>query len=358
MKVTVKYVFLLTETQTYRRQLVAMANNLEHMLSSVCVVCNQKTEEALTSVYSRLTTITGSIHSHMSQVVGCQELQLACQTSQVVCSLCLNILLTVVNLECQLISLKNEFRGMFQRGTESRKIEMQESVGDQVKIDLMPDADKPGAILVICDDYKWIENSTVHHENKVESERKLTDISQETLFNKNYSKNNISTGGLPIFNERESPISFKRTTTGNDIIVRSEQCDENIRASDNDIIGTTTHHSLQADNNRKLPSPPPIVDQLGALQSYSDAVTYVSEHSVGADSETDVTNPLKGTTEQDEPHSQSQLEDSTSNVVGSVNTKTSVKKKVEFISGDIAVTDRRRRIRTKQHRYPCKYCTV
>lgn len=86
-----------------------------------CVVCARAVNSPLISVHSSLASQNGSIHSQMGQVVGAEELEEACRTTEYICSLCLRLLLNIVNLECRLLLLKKEFQDTFLRGGASRK---------------------------------------------------------------------------------------------------------------------------------------------------------------------------------------------------------------------------------------------
>ncbi|XP_053645730.1 zinc finger protein 14 isoform X2 [Cherax quadricarinatus] len=98
-----------------------MATSVEYNVNSFCLVCNKIIKEALVNIHSNLATKNHSIHSQISRVVSVEDLLEACQTSEVVCSTCLKILLNIINLESQIVTLKNEFRETFQHGLESRR---------------------------------------------------------------------------------------------------------------------------------------------------------------------------------------------------------------------------------------------
>lgn len=89
--------------------------------SGVCVVCAKVVGSPLISVHSSLISQNGSIHSQMGQVVGLEQLEEACKATEFVCSVCLRLLLNIVNLDCKLIGLKNEFRNTFLQGAKSRR---------------------------------------------------------------------------------------------------------------------------------------------------------------------------------------------------------------------------------------------
>lgn len=94
---------------------------MEEPGSGACVVCAKAVSSPLIGVHSSLISQNGSIHSQMGQVVGVEQLEEACRTTEFICSICLRLLLNIVNLECKLMVLKNEFRDTFLQGTESRK---------------------------------------------------------------------------------------------------------------------------------------------------------------------------------------------------------------------------------------------
>lgn len=94
---------------------------MEEPGSGACVVCAKVVSSPLISVHSSLISQNGSIHSQMGQVVGVEQLEEACSTTEFICSICLRLLLNIVNLECKLMVLKNEFRDTFLQGAESRK---------------------------------------------------------------------------------------------------------------------------------------------------------------------------------------------------------------------------------------------
>lgn len=98
-----------------------MAAGTEEPGSGVCVVCAKAVSSPTINVHSSLIAQNGSIHSQMVQVVGVEQLEEACRATELVCSICLRLLLSIVNLECKLVILKNEFRDTFMQGTKSRR---------------------------------------------------------------------------------------------------------------------------------------------------------------------------------------------------------------------------------------------
>ncbi|XP_045119707.1 zinc finger protein 62 homolog isoform X2 [Portunus trituberculatus] len=89
--------------------------------SGLCVVCAKVVSSSLVSVHASLVTQNGSIHRQMGQVVGMDQLEEACQATEFVCSICLRLLLSIVNLESKVVMLKNEFQATFLQGAELRR---------------------------------------------------------------------------------------------------------------------------------------------------------------------------------------------------------------------------------------------
>lgn len=101
-----------------------MAAGMDEPAGGVCVVCAKVVNAPMVSVHSSLIAQNGSIHSQMGQLVGMEQLEEACRASELVCSICLKLLLNVVNLECKLLVLKNEFRDTFLQGGQSRRAQV------------------------------------------------------------------------------------------------------------------------------------------------------------------------------------------------------------------------------------------
>lgn len=97
-----------------------MVAGMEGPDSGLCVVCAKVVNSPLVSVHASLIAQNGSIHSQMGQVLGVEQLKEACRVTEFVCSICLRLLLNIVNLECKVSLLKNEFRSTFVQGAESR----------------------------------------------------------------------------------------------------------------------------------------------------------------------------------------------------------------------------------------------
>lgn len=98
-----------------------MVAGTEGLSSGLCVVCAKVVSSSLVSVHASLITQNGSIHRQMGQVVGMDQLEEACQATEFVCSICLRLLLNIVNLESKVVLLKNEFQATFLQGAESRR---------------------------------------------------------------------------------------------------------------------------------------------------------------------------------------------------------------------------------------------
>lgn len=98
-----------------------MAAGMEEPGNGVCVVCAKVVSNPMISIHSSLISQNGSIYSQMGQVVGVEQLEEACRATELVCSICLRLLLNIVNLECKLVVLKNEFQDTFLQGAESRR---------------------------------------------------------------------------------------------------------------------------------------------------------------------------------------------------------------------------------------------
>ncbi|KAK3858028.1 hypothetical protein Pcinc_035753 [Petrolisthes cinctipes] len=103
---------------------------------NVCLVCNrEEVGSAPVSVHSSLVpSRTGTIHGQLCDVVGSRNLDEACRVSQVVCGVCLKLLLNIVLLECRVVVLREKFTGTFHKGAEARKKEVVgRRVGKNVK---------------------------------------------------------------------------------------------------------------------------------------------------------------------------------------------------------------------------------
>ena len=98
-----------------------MVGGMDGPNSGVCVVCAKVVSSSLVNVHASLIAQNGSIHRQMGQVVGVEQLEEACRATEFVCSICLRLLLNIVNLECKVILLKDEFRATFLQGTQSRR---------------------------------------------------------------------------------------------------------------------------------------------------------------------------------------------------------------------------------------------
>nr|XP_045613509.1 zinc finger protein 69-like [Procambarus clarkii]XP_045613511.1 zinc finger protein 69-like [Procambarus clarkii]XP_045613512.1 zinc finger protein 69-like [Procambarus clarkii] len=151
---------------------------MESSLDSWCLVCNKLIKEASVNINSNLAAKNGTILSQISRVVSSEDVLEACRVSEVVCSLCLKILLNIVNLECKIVTLQNEFRETFKSGIESRKGGIDASLTAQVMPRLTPDEDlfkEPR----VCANKEWSVNPGSEQGYQGDSIKTFTNISGE-----------------------------------------------------------------------------------------------------------------------------------------------------------------------------------
>ncbi|XP_068245803.1 uncharacterized protein [Palaemon carinicauda] len=98
-----------------------MTSNVTFSEKGLCMVCNKVTYGSAVSIYSGLTKRNGSIHDQISEIVGIKGITEACEVSEVVCHICLKLLLSINNVESELKNLKLAFMNVFQSGIQSRK---------------------------------------------------------------------------------------------------------------------------------------------------------------------------------------------------------------------------------------------
>lgn len=192
-------------------------------MSSLCLVCNKDTRGEPVNIHSNVAARNGSIHSQISQVVGHEDLLEACQTSEVVCPTCLKILLNIVNLECKIVCLRNEFRVTFRKGIELRRVNMGRSLVNQVKPRLVSDNGTEDDEYRVYDNREWSDKSAVQHEYQGESERTFTNIPEGVSIVTDSSKHDLLSVSESL---HEKKFSVKFEATGSEMSVESEQCNE------------------------------------------------------------------------------------------------------------------------------------
>lgn len=169
-----------------------MVADMEGPGSGLCVVCAKVVSSSLISVHASLIAQNGSIHSQMEQVVGVEKLEEACRSTEYVCSICLRLLLNIVNLECKVILLKNEFRATFLQGAESRKEVL---AGGQVHLTGQSSAaDQKSDSGIPVQDKVWSRTHLDHNVKPEKVERFFSNIPLDT-------ENNIET-----FDISEPPV--------------------------------------------------------------------------------------------------------------------------------------------------------
>lgn len=271
-----------------------MATSFESSVTNLCLVCNKDTRGASVNVHSNVAARNGSIHSQISQVVGNEDLLEACQTSEVVCPTCLKILLNIVNLECKVVCLKNEFRITFQKGIESRRVSMGRSIVSQLKPRLASNEGRADEEYRIYDNREWSDKSAPQHEFQGESERTFTDVSQEVSIINDSSKHDLLSLNEPM-HEKKFPIKFEATGGDTCISVESEQCNDfnNQLAFSNgrELNDLMPSHCLEGDGEINFTSHND--DQRSTLNR-SDSKSSLSQCPLSPASR-QVTDPVKGT---------------------------------------------------------------
>ncbi|KAG7171885.1 zinc finger protein 668-like [Homarus americanus] len=198
-----------------------MATSLEDGVNYLCIVCNLDVKGAPINIHSNLAAKNGSIHSLICQVVNYEDLLEACQSSEVICARCLKILLNIVNLECKIINLRNDFRETFQNGIESRRVPIGESLMNQVKPRHLPDEEKID--VKICNSIEWGEGPGCQQEYQANNDKTFVGINEKVFDITDSSKHDLlSVNGLMC--EKKVPIKFE--ASNNVISIESEHCIE------------------------------------------------------------------------------------------------------------------------------------
>ena len=98
-----------------------MTSNINFRDVAYCLVCNKVVKCNAVSIHSGLARRSGSIHDQISEIVGNEDITKACEISEVLCPMCLKLLLSINNVEFELKNLKLEFLGIFHSSVKSRK---------------------------------------------------------------------------------------------------------------------------------------------------------------------------------------------------------------------------------------------
>ncbi|XP_064111027.1 PR domain zinc finger protein 5-like [Macrobrachium nipponense] len=195
-----------------------MTSNLTFSETGLCLVCNKDTSYGnAVNIYSGLTKRNGSIHDQISDIVGTKDITEACEVSEVICHICLKLLLGINHVESELKHLKLEFQTIFQSGVQSRKANTVKCVGySEIKYDEPPRSEvesKDEKISIDCD------------VNERDFRTCILKAGEDCIYDANIVVSNIKES----FHVEQSSISEKESISLEDNtqenITHSKQCD-------------------------------------------------------------------------------------------------------------------------------------